>query len=94
MKQVVIENPVINSPFKEPNRHFRFTEEGITDEIVDTRRVSAYFIPIAFTLGVPSMNNHSGFRIWSFLEITDTRDAKNVLRRFLEKLKEHSYDQR
>ena len=47
MKQVVIENPIINSPFKEPNRHFRFTEEGITDEIVETRRVSAYFIPIA-----------------------------------------------
>ncbi len=47
MKQVVIENPVINSPFKEPNRYFRFTEEGITDEIVETRRNSAYFIPIA-----------------------------------------------
>jgi hypothetical protein len=46
VKQVVIENPVINSPFKESNRHFRFTEEGITDEIVETRRVSAYFIPI------------------------------------------------
>jgi hypothetical protein len=24
MKQVVIENPVINSPFDEPQRHFRF----------------------------------------------------------------------
>ncbi|MBI3466196.1 MAG: DEAD/DEAH box helicase family protein, partial [Planctomycetes bacterium] len=47
MKQVVIENPVINSPFEEPRRHFRFTDEGITDEIVDARRVSSYFIPIA-----------------------------------------------
>jgi type III restriction enzyme len=28
-------------------RHFRFTDEGITDEIVDGRRVSAYFVPIA-----------------------------------------------
>lgn len=25
MGHVVIENPVINSPFDEPNRHFRFT---------------------------------------------------------------------
>jgi hypothetical protein len=33
MQQVVIENPVINSPFQEPKRHFRFTEDGITDEI-------------------------------------------------------------
>jgi type III restriction enzyme len=48
LKQVVIENPVINSPFVEPKRHFKFTEEGITDEIIeDIRRPSSYFIPIA-----------------------------------------------
>jgi len=46
MKQVVIENPILNSPFKEPRRHFKFTEDGITDEIVETRRVSQYFVPI------------------------------------------------
>lgn len=46
MTQVVIENPVINAPYEEPKRHFRFTEEGITDEIVDERRVSSYFMPI------------------------------------------------
>jgi len=33
MKQVVIENPVINSPFDEPQRRFRFTNEGITNEV-------------------------------------------------------------
>jgi type III restriction enzyme len=47
MSQTVIENPVINSPFTEPARHFRFTDEGITDEIVEERRRSSYFIPIA-----------------------------------------------
>ena len=47
MKQVVIENPIINSPFREPTRHFRFTDEGITNEIVEERRVSSYFMPIA-----------------------------------------------
>ena len=47
MRQVVIENPIINSPFDEPARHFRFTEEGITDEIVVGRRTSSYFVPIA-----------------------------------------------
>ena len=47
MRQVVIENPVINSPFEEPKRHFRFSDEGITNEIVEARRESAYFIPIA-----------------------------------------------
>ena len=47
MKQVVIENPVLNSPFREPTRHFRFTDEGITNEIEDGRRISSYFVPIA-----------------------------------------------
>jgi len=46
MTQVVIENPVINSPFEEPHRHFHFTEEGITNEIVEARRISSYFIPV------------------------------------------------
>ncbi len=46
MKQVVIENPVLNSPFEEPRRHFRFTEDGITDEVVEERRISQYFVPI------------------------------------------------
>jgi type III restriction enzyme len=45
--QTVIENPVINSPFAEPERHFRFSDEGITNEMVEARRESAYFIPIA-----------------------------------------------
>ena len=47
MSQVVIENPIINSPTDEPTRHFRFSDEGITDEIVDGRRTSSYFVPIA-----------------------------------------------
>lgn len=47
MRQVVIENPVLNSPFGEPTRHFRFTDEGITNEIMDGRRISSYFVPIA-----------------------------------------------
>ena len=46
-KQVVIKNPIINSPFVEPVRHFRFDEEGITDQIVEERRLSSYFVPIA-----------------------------------------------
>ena len=44
--QVVIENPVLNSPFREPSRHFRFSETGITNEVVEERRVSSYFIPL------------------------------------------------
>lgn len=46
MQQVIIENPVLNSPFDEPKRHFMFTEDGITDEIVEARRISQYFVPV------------------------------------------------
>ena len=46
MRQVVIENPILNQPFQEPRRHWRFTESGITDEVVESRRPSSYFVPI------------------------------------------------
>jgi type III restriction enzyme len=36
----LIDNPVINSPFMEPQRHFRFDENGITDEIAPGQRLS------------------------------------------------------
>ncbi|MCX6832162.1 MAG: DEAD/DEAH box helicase family protein [candidate division Zixibacteria bacterium] len=47
MADVLIENPILNSPYVEPKRHFRFDEEGITDEVVEQRRQSSYFVPIA-----------------------------------------------
>jgi type III restriction enzyme len=47
MPQAVIENPVLNSPYEEPKRHFYFDEDGITDKVVESRRLSSYFVPIA-----------------------------------------------
>jgi type III restriction enzyme len=45
---VVITNPILNSPFNEPTRHFQFDNTNtITDKIADGRRKSSYFIPIA-----------------------------------------------
>lgn len=46
MATVVIENPVINSPYAEPRQHFKFSDEGITNEIIQERRISSYFVPI------------------------------------------------
>ncbi|WP_437515157.1 BPTD_3080 family restriction endonuclease [Sorangium sp. So ce1099] len=42
----LIQNPILNSPFHEPTRHFAFTAEGITDTVIEGRRPSSYFIPI------------------------------------------------
>ncbi|MGQ0561744.1 MAG: BPTD_3080 family restriction endonuclease, partial [Gemmatimonadota bacterium] len=46
MPDVVIHNPVINSPFEQPVRHFEFGERGITGTILQGRRESSYFVPI------------------------------------------------
>jgi len=45
--QVLIENPVINSPFFEPTKQFAFDDNGIKNEVIEGRRPSSYFIPIA-----------------------------------------------
>jgi hypothetical protein len=62
VRDVVIENPVINSAFAEPRRHFRFDDDGITSEIAQERRPSACFIPVA---------------VWRALdELANPRDAR------------------
>ncbi|MGH7680025.1 MAG: DEAD/DEAH box helicase family protein, partial [Gemmatimonadaceae bacterium] len=47
MSDVIINNPVINSPFSMPARHFEFGDRGITGQILGGRRDSSYFVPIA-----------------------------------------------
>jgi type III restriction enzyme len=42
----LIENPILNVPFREPTRHFKFDADGITDEILNGRRPSSHFVPI------------------------------------------------
>jgi hypothetical protein len=44
LKQVVIENPILNSPYREPGRHWKFEDYGISDQVVDERRISSYFV--------------------------------------------------
>ena len=46
MADRIIENPIINSPYRAPDSHFRFDDDGITNEIVPGRRPSQYFIPV------------------------------------------------
>jgi len=46
MPDAIIENPILNSPFTAPGQHFKFTDDGITNEIVEKRRSSGYFVPI------------------------------------------------
>jgi type III restriction enzyme len=48
MPQAIIENPILNSPYREPARHFRFGANNEITNIIDAgRRGSSYFLPIA-----------------------------------------------
>ena len=46
MADRIIDNPIINSPYRAPEQYFRFDDEGITNEKVPGRRPSQYFIPV------------------------------------------------
>ncbi|MEX2548555.1 MAG: DEAD/DEAH box helicase family protein [Chloroflexota bacterium] len=47
MAQATIDNPVINSPFVEPQRHFVMLDGKPTGEIEERRRPSEFFVPVA-----------------------------------------------
>ena len=46
MADRIIDNPIINSPYRAPEQYFRFDDDGITNEKVPGRRPSQYFIPV------------------------------------------------
>ncbi len=78
MPDTLIENPILNSPYSEPTRHFRFGDEGITNEIVEVTgerdKDKEAKTATARTLWVPAVNNHGGFGRWAFVEVTDPYD--------------------
>ena len=83
MKQVVIETPVINPPLEEPKQQFRFSVEGTTNEIVESRRINAYFIPIA----APKKKSKQA---QLFFETEWTQDRVNE-NKFIKRVRERNY---
>ena len=42
-----LENPILNSPFRKPERHWELNESGMpTGQALSGRRQSAYIVPI------------------------------------------------
>src|SRR3989338_6071645 len=41
-----MDSPILNSPYLEPARHFKSDEKGITEEIIESRRPSSFYIPV------------------------------------------------
>jgi type III restriction enzyme len=80
MKQVVIEDPILNSPFEEPRRHFRFDDDGITDEVVCERRPNSYFIPIAKPRK-KSKDAQQTFEDWTADRIEENKNVNRIRQR-------------
>ncbi len=41
-----MKSPILNSPYKEPALHFKSDERGVTEEIIESRRPSSFYIPV------------------------------------------------
>jgi len=41
-----IKSPILNSPYFEPARHFMADDRGLTENIVESRRPSSFYIPV------------------------------------------------
>jgi type III restriction enzyme len=53
----------------------------------EARKDKATKVATARTLWVPAVNNHGGFGLWAFIEISDPWDAKNTIRAMLGSVK-------
>ena len=71
MANILIDNPIINSPFEEPARHFIFDDQGITDKIVNVRRKSDHSVPI------PKPKSKNNIQTELFDEITQEQRMPN-----------------
>jgi type III restriction enzyme len=69
----VIENPILNSPYDEPSHHWRFDDEGITNDAVEGRRPSAYFMPIPAAKRRHAAQQELEFVEWTKDRIEETR---------------------
>ncbi len=47
------------------------------------RKDKAAKVATARNLRIPAVNNHGGFDLWAFLEISDPWDAQNTIRSFI-----------
>lgn len=41
-----MKSPILNSPYYEPKLHFKADERGLTDEVIEVRRPSSFYIPV------------------------------------------------
>jgi type III restriction enzyme len=70
MPDRVIDNPIINSPYREPGRRFVFDRDGITGEVAEGRRASACFVPAG--------RRHELATEWTLDRIRENREINEI----------------
>lgn len=73
-----IDNPILNSPYEQPDRFYEIGPNGPTGEICDGRRPSESFIPIAITKKGKRGSDQSVQETFDF-DLTGERREKNSL---------------
>ncbi|MGI5223765.1 BPTD_3080 family restriction endonuclease [Actinoallomurus sp. CA-142502] len=73
-----IDNPILNSPYEQPDRYYEIGPQGPTGEIKDGRRPSESFIPIAVTKKGKKGKDGSEQAVFDF-DVTGERREKNSL---------------
>ena len=74
----VIENPILNSPYEAPTRYWKFDDDGITDQVQEGRRPSAYFMPIPAAKRRQAAQAQLEFVEWTKDRIEETRFVNEV----------------
>jgi hypothetical protein len=79
MPQVVIENPVLNSPYKESTRHFKFSDEGITQAEIDEPAWATLYSTVSRPFDPPKTGkiaikviNHYGDEVLKVYEVKES----------------------
>ena len=82
----MIANPVINSPFEEPSRHFELTEDGTpTGVILPNRRRSEHLVPVP----APRRRRRAGDQGELGLEGRDTADFEVTPNHLVNEIRRH-----
>lgn len=85
-----LSNPIINGPYDPPTRHFEVGPAGPTGTVIERRRPSESFIPIA-----PSRKQGSGQQVEIDFDITGERRERNQLinelRKEVARWRDHDY---
>lgn len=81
MADAVIENPILKSPYDPPTRHWRFDDDGITDEVVPPLQRLLRPDP-GCSVVVPCCDKGSSEVVMGALEGVDVTEVAALCRRF------------